>query len=73
MLFVDVMRIICVEGRTRSKTGEDVGICHIFSSPLISTMTSVEESVCLKLKIPIASRKRRGVMLSVEVIDVLET
>ena len=63
---IDIRRI-CVEGRTRSKTGEDVGICHIFSSPLISTMTSMEESscVCLKLKIPIA-RKRRGVMLSVE-------
>lgn len=43
---------------------------HIFSSPLISTMTSVEESVvCLKLKIPIA-RKRRDMLYYVEVIDV---
>ena len=65
-----------MEGRTRNMTGEDVDICHIFSSPLISTMTSMWKRVvvCLKLKIPIASRKRRGgVMLSVEVIDVLET
>ncbi len=34
-------------GENRSKMGEDVGIGHIFSSPLISTMTSVEKRVFL--------------------------
>ncbi len=37
-------------GEKRSKMGEDVGIGHIFSSPLISTMTSVEESSLFKVK-----------------------